>query len=235
LKNIPGDIAYSIAAETDLKFYDEFVWQKQTSPNMFGAGLRPGNNISNNTTERITVFVKDGPARKFPASIVAANRITPALKRDLTQQTWFMYPADVKRDDHPAPFPDMLPGRLIRMFTFGAAHMAGGFFAGETVLDPFAGTGTTCVAAKRLRRNFVGIDINESYVEWARAQVERTVEGSSDDCGLWLFAGSPKWPDKAMRESQMVRELGNTGRAKGEAKHKRKSYGRKGMPASSLR
>jgi hypothetical protein len=78
LKNIPGDIYHGIVTETDLRFYEEFVWQKQTSKLMLGAGRRPrpGNNIACNTTERITVYVKSGKPRKFPTSVVAANEIT---------------------------------------------------------------------------------------------------------------------------------------------------------------
>jgi DNA modification methylase len=57
-----------------------------------------------------------------------------------------MMPADIRRQKgHPAPFPEKLPGRLIRLYTFGAA----GDFPGEVVLDPFCGTGTTCAVAKR--------------------------------------------------------------------------------------
>jgi hypothetical protein len=69
LKNIPGDIYHAIVTKTDLRFHEEFVWQKQTSKLMLGAGRRPrpGNNIACNTTERISVYVKPGKARKFPA------------------------------------------------------------------------------------------------------------------------------------------------------------------------
>src|SRR6516164_8442420 len=120
---------------------------------MLGAGRRPrpGNNIACNTTERITVYVKPGKPRKFPASVVAANEMPQAIKRDLAQQVWCMIPARSK--DHRAPFPERLPARLIRLFVMSAV-VAGGRsgddFPGEIVIDPFVGIGTTCVAAKQM-------------------------------------------------------------------------------------
>ena len=97
-----------------------------------------------------------------------ANKIGDAEWRDYIQQVWFMYPQDVARAGHPNPFPPKLPGRLIRMYTHGAAEG----FAGEVVLDPFVGSGTTCVVAKQLARRYIGIDINESYAELARRNVD---------------------------------------------------------------
>src|SRR6516225_1694921 len=157
LKNIAFDIEHKILAETDLKRYSLFVWQKQTSKMMFGSYPYPGNIIENNTIEFINVYVKPGKPPKFGPEVKAANALTRAEWLDLTQQVWFMYPQDVKREgDHPAPFPEKLPARLIRLYSFGAAA----HFPGEVVLDPFAGTGTTCAVAKRMGRRYVGIDID---------------------------------------------------------------------------
>lgn len=65
--------------------------------------------------------------------------------------------------EHPTPFPEELPKRLIRLFTF---H-------GDVVLDPFAGSGTTCVVARKLCRNYIGIDINPAYVEMAKKRLSQ--------------------------------------------------------------
>jgi DNA modification methylase len=72
---------------------------------------------------------------------------------DLTQQIWWIMPTKINRKRaaraaHPAPFPELLPARLIKLFTFGAVASKG--FAAEIVVDPFCGSGTTCVAAKRM-------------------------------------------------------------------------------------
>lgn len=76
--------------------------------------------------------------------------------------------ADVKgqrRTDHPAPFPVEIPRRLIRMFSF----------TGDTVLDPFAGTGTTSVAAVELGRNSIGVDIEPEYLNIIDRRMSETV------------------------------------------------------------
>src|SRR5215472_4500243 len=156
LKNIACDIEHKILSETRLERYALFIWQKQTSKMMFGSYPYPGNIIENNTIEFINVYVKPGKPRKFDAAVKDANQLTRTEWLDLTQQVWFMYPQDVKREgDHPAPFPEKLPGRLMRLYTYGAAVE----FPGEIVLDPFVGTGTTCAVAKSMRRRYVGIDI----------------------------------------------------------------------------
>jgi site-specific DNA-methyltransferase (adenine-specific) len=72
------------------------------------------------------------------------------------QQTWTLTGASTR--DHPAPFPIELADRLVRMFSF----------VGDTVCDPFAGTGTTLVAAAQARRNAVGIEIDPTYVGLAK-------------------------------------------------------------------
>ena len=63
---------------------------------------------------------------------------------------------------HPAPFPVELPYRLIQLYTF----------RGDVVLDPFCGSGTTCIASLRTNRHFIGVDNSEEYVELARKRIE---------------------------------------------------------------
>jgi modification methylase len=75
-------------------------------------------------------------------------------------------------DGHPAPFPEALPNRLIAMYSFRGVPEEG--WAGDIVLDPFAGSGTTCVAARRLGRRFVGIDLNADFCAHATARVAAT-------------------------------------------------------------
>jgi modification methylase len=218
LKNIAFDIEQRILRETALQRYSLFVWQKQTSKMMFGSYPFPGNIIENNTIEFINVYVKPGKPPKFGADVKNANALTRAEWLDLTQQVWFMYPEDVKRGgDHPAPFPEKLPARLMRLYSYGAT--AG--FAGEIVLDPFAGTGTTCAVAKRMGRRYVGIDINPAYVKIAQQRI-RDAAGN----GPLLLVGRPKYPGRVELEELAAAVAGSTGRA-AEAKHKRKTYGRK--------
>jgi len=183
---------------------------------MFGSYPYPGNIIENNTVEFINVYVKPGKPPKFDRHVKDANALTRAEWLDLTQQVWFMYPEDVKRGGHhPAPFPEKLPARLIRLYSYGAA----GEFPGEIVLDPFVGTGTTCAVAKRMGRRFVGIDVNPAYVGLARERVH-----NARDAQPLLLVGRPKYPGKD--ELAGIAAAGTRGRA-AETKHKRKTFGRR--------
>lgn len=69
----------------------------------------------------------------------------------------------VSTRDHPAPFPLELAQRLVRMFSF----------VGDTVLDPFLGTGTTTVAAGLCGRNSLGIEVDAQYLELAQKRIDR--------------------------------------------------------------
>jgi DNA modification methylase len=218
LKNIAFDIEHNILAETDLERYSLFVWQKQTSKMMFGSYPYPGNIIENNTIEFINVYVKPGKPPKFDADVKEGNELTRTEWLDLAQQVWFMYPEDVKRDgDHPAPFPEKLPARLMRLYTYAAVAR----FQGEIVLDPFVGTGTTCAVAKSMGRRYIGIDINPQYVKIAEKRV-RDARGFEP----LLLVGRAKYPGKEELRELAAAEAGSNGKD-AEAKHKRRTYGRK--------
>jgi DNA modification methylase len=214
LKDIAGDIGQMILSHTDLERYGLFIWQKQTSKMMFGSYPFPGNIIENNTIEMINVYVKPGKPPRFDPEVKEASRLSREEWLDLTQQVWFIYPEDVKRDkDHPAPFPEKLPARLMRLYTFSAF----GTFPGEVVLDPFAGTGATCVVAKRMGRRWIGIDVVPRYVELARDRIRYAAEFQP-----LLLVGRARYPT-----GDELRELiANSAGKDAEAKHKRQTYGR---------
>jgi DNA modification methylase len=220
LKNIAFDMEQRILAGTDLERYSLFVWQKQTSKMMFGSYPYPGNIIENNTIEFINVYVKPGKPPKFDADVKEANALTRTEWLDLAQQVWFMYPEDVKRDgDHPAPFPQKLPARLMRLYTYQAVS----HFPGEIVLDPFVGTGTTCAVAKTMGRRYVGIDINPAYIKLAQDRI-RDAPGHEP----LLLVGRAKYPGKEeLAQMAAADAAGTNGKDAGEKKHKRKTYGRK--------
>lgn len=224
LKNIASDIERALLDDTDLERYALFIWQKQTSKMMFGSYPYPGNLIENNTIEFINVYVKPGKPPKFPREVKEANALSRAEWLDLTQQVWFMYPEDVKRGgSHPAPFPQKLPARLMRLYSYGAAAD----FSGEIVLDPFAGTGTTCAVAKSMGRRFIGIDISERYIAIARQKVWDAAASQP-----LLLVGRAKYPAKAELAAALRNGAASSGKA-AAAKHKRKTYGRKLAARSS--
>ena len=81
--------------------------------------------------------------------------IPEGLHRQYFQQIWTLGGASTRK--HPAPYPGKLAERLIRMFSF----------VGDTVLDPFVGSGTSSVAAALLGRNSIGIEVEPSYFDIA--------------------------------------------------------------------
>jgi modification methylase len=125
---------------------------------------------------------------------------------------WNVHPSDVKRvNGHPAPFPEKIPARLVRLYTY----------SGETICDPFVGAGTTCAVAKSMGRHYVGIDIVLEYVKLARKRVADAPAVEPP-----LLVGRPSYPGKDELTAIAAEQVGNAGKIAGEAKHKRKTYGR---------
>jgi len=172
LKNINNDIEHSILDNIkSLNRYSLFIWQKQTSVKMFGSYPYPPNIYEDNTIEFINVYVKDGMPPNIPKKAKEPSQLTQTEWRNLTMQVWPIYPEDVQRSgNHPAPFPIVLPQRLIMMYTFKECPEAD--FEGDIVLDMFNGTGATCVAARALGRKWIGIDLHPEYCEIAENRVK---------------------------------------------------------------
>ncbi len=172
LKNINNDIEHSILENIPtLHRYSLFIWQKQTSVKMFGSYPYPPNIYEDNTVEFINVYVKDGVPTSIQKEAKEPSKLSQKEWRNLTMQVWPVYPADVQRyGGHPAPFPIVLPLRLIMMYTFKQCHDIG--FQGDIVLDMFNGTGATCIAARALERNWIGIDLHPGYCETARQRIK---------------------------------------------------------------
>jgi DNA modification methylase len=180
-KNISNDIEFSILnSSLPLHRYSLFIWQKQTSVKMFGSYPFPPNIYEDNTVEFINVFVKHGAPPTIDKASKEPSRLSQQAWLNLTMQIWPIYPEDVKRAQHPAPFPVVLPQRLIWMYTFAENPDTG--FAGDIVLDPFCGTGSTCLAARSLKRNYIGIELHPDYVKVARERLR--TEPVDPDCIL---------------------------------------------------
>ena len=140
-----------------MDYMGAIIWQKTTTMNTSGGGAimgsfpYPRNGILKVDYEFILLFKKLGNAPK------------PTLEQkktsEITKEEWNQYFSShwnfngVKQFGHIAMFPEELPKRLIKMFSF----------VGETVLDPFVGSGTTSLAAKHLNRNSIGYEINKEF------------------------------------------------------------------------
>jgi len=113
------------------------------------------NAIIKNDIEFILMERKPGGYRKPSTEQRELSRIAKKDFREWFQQIWTISGASTRK--HPAPFPLKLADRLVRMFSF---H-------GDTVLDPFVGSGTSMVAALRNNRNSIGVDIDPDYCRMA--------------------------------------------------------------------
>jgi DNA modification methylase len=116
----------------------------------FGKPYEP-NGVIKNDIEYILFQRKPGGYRKPELATRLMSVISSTDHADWFQQVWRL--GGVSTRDHPAPFPLTLAERLIRMFSF----------AGDTVYDPFLGTGTTSVAAARCGRNSIGSEVDPQY------------------------------------------------------------------------
>lgn len=237
LKNINNDIEFSILGNTDLQRYSLYIWQKQTSKLIFGSYPYPNNLIEQNTTEFINIYVKQGKPKKRDKEHKELYKLTKKEWIDLTQQVWYMYPEDVSRKkfNHPAPFPEKLPARLIKMFTYGAYTEKG--VAGDVVLDPFCGIGTTCVVAKKMNRNYIGFDIIKEYIDVCENRLMETGENEEVNCFVGKMIYSSKDEQEALFiENELERKSINNklydknklaqDKDKFISKHKVKHYGR---------
>lgn len=122
------------------------------------------NAVVKNDIEYILFQRKPGGYRQPSLSARILSVIPEAQHREWFQQIWTVHGASTRQ--HPAPYPVALAERLIRMFSF----------VGDTVLDPFMGTGTTAVAAARSGRNSVGFEIEPFYFEMARQRLEESAK-----------------------------------------------------------
>ena len=143
---------------TGFDYMGAIIWQKVTTchttggATVMGSFPYPRNGIIKLDYEFILLFKKYGDPPKVSKEIKGKSR--------LTEEEWSQYftghwnfPGE-KQDKHLAMFPEELPRRLIKMFSF----------IGDTVLDPFLGSGTTSLAAKNLDRNSIGYEINEDFL-----------------------------------------------------------------------
>jgi len=166
--------AYLIEMFQDIGFLfrGEIIWDKgesiSGSSTAWGSWMSASNPVLRDQHEYIIVLSKGSFKRqaKDKKSTISREEFL-----EYTRSIWKFPPESAKRVSHPAPFPEELPYRCIQLYTFSR----------DVVLDPFAGSGTTCAVAARLGRYFVGIDIDEKYVELARKRVEEILKLKKND------------------------------------------------------
>jgi site-specific DNA-methyltransferase (adenine-specific) len=141
----------------------EIIWNKASSSSpstAWGSWLSAANPTLRDIHEYILVFSKDTFNRKKLKG--RESTITRDEFLEFTKSVWTFPAEPAKKVGHPAPFPVELPYRLIQLYTFKK----------EVVLDPFVGSGTTCIAALKTKRYYVGYDNVEEYVELAKRRIK---------------------------------------------------------------
>jgi len=139
-------------------FMGSIIWQKATTMNtsggasIMGSFPYPRNGIVKLDFEYILLFKKQGIAPKPTLAQKENSKMSNEDWNTYFNGHWYF--SGAKQDKHLAMFPEELPYRLIRMFSF----------PNETVLDPFVGSGTTSSVARKLNRNSVGYEINSDFI-----------------------------------------------------------------------
>ncbi len=142
------------------------IWQKKTTMNtsggasVMGSYPFPRNGVVEIDYEFILIFKKAGESPRPDKDIKEASRLTKDEWKEYFSGHWHF--GGERQDKHLAVFPEELPKRLIKMFTF----------VGETVLDPFLGSGTTSLAAKNLGRHSLGYEINRDSLPIIKDKID---------------------------------------------------------------
>jgi site-specific DNA-methyltransferase (adenine-specific) len=137
------------------------VFEANTTSKFLGKPYEP-NAIIKNDMEFILMQRKPGGYRQPTEKQRELSKIPKDEFREWTQQTWTLTGASTR--NHPAPFPYEIADRLVRLFSF----------VGDTVVDPFCGTGTTMLAAIKNSRNSIGVEIDREYCELALKRLRET-------------------------------------------------------------
>lgn len=146
------------AEQIGFDYMGAIIWQKRTTMNTTGGATVmgsypfPPNGIVEIDYEFILLFKKPGKAARVPREVKEASRMSKEEWKTYFSGHWVF--GGARQVAHEAVFPPELPHRLVKMFSF----------KGETVLDPFAGSGTTLAEALKLGRNAVGYEINPHFL-----------------------------------------------------------------------
>ncbi|WP_346680419.1 site-specific DNA-methyltransferase [uncultured Brachyspira sp.] len=169
-----SDYVSKIMIEIGFNMRGEIIWNKSAGAGIstaWGSFQSASNPILRDVHEYILIFSKGNYKRERDKEEkeLRKDNITKEEFIEWTKSVWTMNTESAKRIGHPAPFPEELPNRLIKLFSF----------TNDIVIDPFMGSGTTAIAAIKNNRNFVGYEINEEYINLANNRILNLKEKNS--------------------------------------------------------
>lgn len=149
-------------------FHQDIIWHKTTAGvRRAGVAIQkpyPGYYYPNIMTEYIMIFKKPGEPIYRQANVernASRFEIDELFKLDVANNVWHIAPIPPRILNHPCPFPEEIPYRIIQMYSY----------AGDTVLDPFCGSGQTAKVANALGRKCVNYDTKQEYVDYAKTRL----------------------------------------------------------------
>ncbi|MFZ0627102.1 MAG: site-specific DNA-methyltransferase [Acidimicrobiia bacterium] len=165
-RSLSADVISVLQDDLGMLMRGEIIWQKARGAGgscAWGSFRSPQNPVLRDVTERIVIASKgrfDRAVKKTRREIEGLPHLATIETDEFLEATldvWEIGSESARKIGHPAPFPIDLPRRLIELYTY----------RDDLVLDPFMGSGTTAVAAKRTKRHFVGFDTDPAYVQMA--------------------------------------------------------------------
>jgi site-specific DNA-methyltransferase (adenine-specific) len=170
-----SDYISKMMIEIGFNMRGEIIWNKAASASpstAWGSWQSAANPILRDIHEYILIFSKGSYKRERSKDELEKkqNTMTKEQFMEWTKSIWTMNAESARRIGHPAPFPEELPNRLIQLYSF----------TNDIILDPFMGSGTTAVAAIKLKRNYVGYDINEEYIKLADKRIKLVMQKSNN-------------------------------------------------------
>ncbi len=158
------------------------AYEVENGSSFLGKPYEP-NAVIKNDIEYILMERKPGGYRSPSLDVRVLSVISSENHREWFQQIWNGLPG-ASTKEHPAPFPLELAARLIRMFSF----------VGDTVLDPFAGTGTTNLAAAMWGRNSIGVEVDPHYLNLAQLRMKRETPSLFGNATIRVLDGKQHIP-----------------------------------------
>lgn len=140
----------------------EVIWDKGASVGAScacGSWCSPKNPSLRDVHEYIEVYSKGDYSHSGGGVTINSDEFIES-----TKSIWRMQTASAKKMRHPAPYPEMLPRRIISLYSY----------ENDIVLDPFMGSGTTAKVARALGRKYIGFEISQEYVDLANKRLQET-------------------------------------------------------------